>query len=76
MADAQALRQRMVEGLTRRGELSEHGHPTGPDGRGNEVTSSASMPAVMAQMLTALAAEPGMRVLEIGTGPDQPPSSR
>lgn len=46
----------------------DDGHPTGADGRGNEVTSSASMPAVMAQMLTALAAEPGTRVLEIGTG--------
>ena len=46
----------------------DDGHPVGADGRGFEVTSSASMPAVMAQMLTALAVEPGMRVLEIGTG--------
>ncbi|MGH8571623.1 MAG: methyltransferase domain-containing protein, partial [Gammaproteobacteria bacterium] len=35
---------------------------------GWEVTSSASMPAVVAQMLAALDVEPGMRVLEIGTG--------
>jgi len=35
---------------------------------GFEVTSSASMPAVVAQMLGALDAQPGMRVLEIGTG--------
>jgi protein-L-isoaspartate(D-aspartate) O-methyltransferase len=31
-------------------------------------TSSASMPSVVAEMLTALRAEPGMSVLEIGTG--------
>jgi protein-L-isoaspartate(D-aspartate) O-methyltransferase len=31
-------------------------------------TSSTSMPSVVAEMLTALRAEPGMRVLEIGTG--------
>jgi len=37
-------------------------------GRGEEITSSASMPAVVADMLAALRAEPGMRVLEIGTG--------
>ncbi|MQY04748.1 methyltransferase domain-containing protein [Actinomadura macrotermitis] len=35
---------------------------------GHEVTSSASRPDVVAQMLTALQAEPGMSVLEIGTG--------
>ena len=127
MADAQVLRQCMVEGLAERGELDERwraaftevprhvfvpelvwhqdrgfqgdcdlvplrraedpqrwlelayantsvitqvddGHPTGENGRGFEVSSSASMPAVVAQMLTALDAEPGMRVLEIGTG--------
>ena len=126
-ADAEALRQDMVEGLARRGELDERwrgaflevprhafipelvwrhdrevggscdlvpvrrcddpqywlaaayanapvntqvddGHPTGEAGCGFEVTSSASMPAVVAQMLAALDAEPGMRVLEIGTG--------
>lgn len=31
-------------------------------------TSAASMPSVVAETLTALRAEPGMRVLEIGTG--------
>ncbi|WP_233515369.1 methyltransferase domain-containing protein [Marinitenerispora sediminis] len=36
-------------------------------GRGY-VSSSASMPSIVADMLTALDAEPGMRVLEIGTG--------
>jgi protein-L-isoaspartate O-methyltransferase len=46
----------------------DDGHPIGEAGRGREVTSSASMPAVVAQMLTALQAEPGMRILEIGTG--------
>jgi protein-L-isoaspartate(D-aspartate) O-methyltransferase len=46
----------------------DDGHPAGEGGRGFEVTSSASMPAVVAQMLTALEVEPGMRVLEIGTG--------
>jgi protein-L-isoaspartate(D-aspartate) O-methyltransferase len=46
----------------------DDGHPIGEAGRGFEVTSSASMPAVVAQMLAALQVEPGMRVLEIGTG--------
>jgi protein-L-isoaspartate(D-aspartate) O-methyltransferase len=46
----------------------DDGHPAGEDGCGFEVTSSASMPAVVAQMLAALEPEPGMRVLEIGTG--------
>ncbi|MGH3897811.1 MAG: methyltransferase domain-containing protein [Pseudonocardiaceae bacterium] len=46
----------------------DDGHPAGKDGCGFEVTSSASMPAVVAQMLAALEIEPGMRVLEIGTG--------
>ncbi|MGH3752486.1 MAG: methyltransferase domain-containing protein [Pseudonocardiaceae bacterium] len=46
----------------------DDGHPIGEAGCGREVTSSASMPGVVAQMLTALDAEPGMRVLEIGTG--------
>jgi protein-L-isoaspartate O-methyltransferase len=36
--------------------------------RGWEVTSSASQPSVVASMLTSARAEPGMRVLEIGTG--------
>jgi protein-L-isoaspartate O-methyltransferase len=127
MADAQVLRQRMIEGLAQRGELDERwraaftevhrhvfvpelvwcqdrdaagdcdlvplrraedpqrwlelayandsvitqvddGRPAGEDSCGFEVSSSASMPAVVAQMLTALEVEPGMRVLEIGTG--------
>jgi protein-L-isoaspartate O-methyltransferase len=46
----------------------DDGHPIGEAGRGFEVTSSASMPGVVAQMLAALDVEPGMRVLEIGTG--------
>ncbi len=46
----------------------DDGHPIGEDGCGRELTSSASMPAVVAQMLAALEVEPGMRVLEIGTG--------
>jgi len=38
------------------------------DGTGREVTSSASMPSVIAQMLHALDTHPGHSVLEIGTG--------
>ncbi|MGH3829733.1 MAG: methyltransferase domain-containing protein [Pseudonocardiaceae bacterium] len=127
MADAEVLRQRMVEGLGQRGELDERwraaltevprhefipeliwhhdrdtaghgdlvplrrrddpqgwlerayanvsvttqvddGHPASEGGCGFEITSSASMPGVVAQMLIALKVEPGMRVLEIGTG--------
>ncbi len=45
----------------------DDGVPAG-GGCGFEVSSSVSMPAVVAQMLGALDAEPGMRVLEIGTG--------
>ncbi|MGH4019050.1 MAG: protein-L-isoaspartate O-methyltransferase family protein [Pseudonocardiaceae bacterium] len=37
------------------------------DGTGFEVTSSASQPSVVADMLAALDAQPGLRVLEIGT---------
>ena len=44
----------------------DDGHPA-PEG-GWEVTSSASAPSVVAKMLTTLDVEPGMRVLEIGTG--------
>ncbi|WP_156994474.1 methyltransferase domain-containing protein, partial [Pseudonocardia acaciae] len=44
----------------------DDGHPA-PDG-GVEVSSSASQPSVVATMLAALDVEPGMRVLEIGTG--------
>lgn len=127
MADAEALRQGMVEGLTQRGELDERwraaftevprhefipelvwrhdgdtsahcdlvplrrcddpqgwlerayaniavatqvddGHPVDEAECGFEVTSSASMPGVVAEMLAALDVESGMRVLEIGTG--------
>ncbi|MGH3770344.1 MAG: methyltransferase domain-containing protein [Pseudonocardiaceae bacterium] len=46
--------------------------PTGPPdstvSRHTVYTSSTSMPTVVAEMLTALRAEPGMSVLEIGTG--------
>ncbi|HWR46950.1 MAG TPA: hypothetical protein VN327_04925 [Pseudonocardiaceae bacterium] len=44
------------------------GTPTGPDGRGRMATSSASRPDIVALMLEAGQVEPGMRVLEIGTG--------
>ncbi len=46
----------------------DDGHPAGPDRRGRYITSSASQPNVVALMLDALAAEPGMTVCEIGTG--------
>jgi protein-L-isoaspartate(D-aspartate) O-methyltransferase len=46
----------------------DDGHPVGPQGRGHYATSSASMPAVVADMLAHLQVQPGMRVLEIGTG--------
>jgi protein-L-isoaspartate(D-aspartate) O-methyltransferase len=46
----------------------DDGHPAGPGERGCYITSSASQPEVIALMLTTLDAEPGMRVLEIGTG--------
>jgi methyltransferase of ATP-grasp peptide maturase system len=46
----------------------DDGHPAGPGERGRYSTSSASQPDVVALMLAALDAEPGMRVLEIGTG--------
>lgn len=39
-----------------------------PPGKGFFPTSSSSAPFVMARMLAALHVEPGMRVLEIGTG--------
>ena len=46
----------------------DDGDPVGPEGRGHDATSSASMPAVVADMLAKLDAHPGLRVLEIGTG--------
>ncbi|SEG93455.1 protein-L-isoaspartate(D-aspartate) O-methyltransferase [Thermomonospora echinospora] len=46
----------------------DDGRPAGPGPVGQEITSSASRPDVVALMLAALDAEPGMSVLEIGTG--------
>jgi methyltransferase of ATP-grasp peptide maturase system len=46
----------------------DDGYPAGPGQRRRYVTSSASQPNVVALMLDALDAQPGMRVLEIGTG--------
>ena len=46
----------------------DDGHPAGPEGRGRVATSSASRPDIVALMLEAGRVEPGMRVLEIGTG--------
>ncbi len=46
----------------------DDGHPAGPEEHGRCITSSVSPPNVVALMLGALDARPGMRVLEIGTG--------
>lgn len=46
----------------------DDGRPRGPDGAGEIVTSSASMPRVVALMLKHLDLHGGERVLEIGTG--------
>jgi protein-L-isoaspartate(D-aspartate) O-methyltransferase len=46
----------------------DDGHPARAGNGGRYITSSASQPDVMALMLDALDAQPGMRVLEIGTG--------
>lgn len=46
----------------------DDGYPAGPDSAGFEATSSASMPSVVAVMLSALDVRDGQRVLEIGTG--------
>ncbi|GAA4151793.1 methyltransferase domain-containing protein [Actinomadura keratinilytica] len=46
----------------------DDGDPAGPGQVGHEITSSASRPDVVARMLAALQVEPGMAVLEIGTG--------
>ncbi|GAB2870770.1 methyltransferase domain-containing protein [Streptomyces mayteni] len=45
----------------------DDGRHTGPE-PGLDATSSVSRPALVASMLGSLGAEPGMRVLEIGTG--------
>jgi protein-L-isoaspartate O-methyltransferase len=46
----------------------DDGHPAGPEGRARDISSSASHPGVVAQMLAASGAQPGERVLEIGSG--------
>jgi protein-L-isoaspartate O-methyltransferase len=46
----------------------DDGSPPGPEERGRVATSSASRPDIVALMLDAGRVEPGMRVLEIGTG--------
>ncbi len=46
----------------------DDGSPSGPEERGRMATSSASRPDIVALMLQAGRVEPGMRVLEIGTG--------
>ena len=46
----------------------DDGTPAGPEGRGRVATSSASRPDIVALMLEAGRVEPGMRILEIGTG--------
>ncbi|REE97851.1 methyltransferase domain-containing protein [Thermomonospora umbrina] len=46
----------------------DDGVPAEPGRVGREITSSASRPDVVALMLAALEVEPGMSVLEIGTG--------
>lgn len=46
----------------------DDGSPAGPGGRGRVATSSASRPDIVALMLNAGRVQPGMRVLEIGTG--------
>ncbi|TDD68847.1 methyltransferase domain-containing protein [Actinomadura rubrisoli] len=46
----------------------DDGVPAGPGQVGREISSSASRPDVVARMLAALQVEPGMSVLEIGTG--------
>ncbi|MBV9314017.1 MAG: protein-L-isoaspartate(D-aspartate) O-methyltransferase, partial [Pseudonocardia sp.] len=45
----------------------DDGHPS-PAGTGYELTSSASTPTLVAEMLVVLDPRPGERVLEIGTG--------
>jgi protein-L-isoaspartate(D-aspartate) O-methyltransferase len=45
----------------------DDGYPVS-EGTGHQISSSASMPTVVAQMLAHCAVQPGQRVLEIGTG--------
>ncbi|MGQ0778544.1 MAG: methyltransferase domain-containing protein [Pseudonocardiales bacterium] len=46
----------------------DNGKPVGPGLIGDRISSSASQPDVVAQMLAVLDVEPGMSVCEIGTG--------
>jgi len=46
----------------------DDGTPTGPGMTGRHASSSAPQPGIIALMLTALDAQPGMTVCEIGTG--------
>jgi len=46
----------------------DDGHPVGPGLAGRLITSSASMPSVVAIMLAELGLRAGMRVLEVGAG--------
>lgn len=46
----------------------DDGDPTGPDGAGRAVSSSASQPTVVALMLAAAGIDDGTRICEIGTG--------
>ncbi len=46
----------------------DDGNPVGPGLIGDNISSSASQPNVVALMLAALEVEPGMTVCEIGTG--------
>ncbi|MGH3896806.1 MAG: methyltransferase domain-containing protein [Pseudonocardiaceae bacterium] len=46
----------------------DDGYPVGPDGHGRDISSSASHPGIVAQMLAASGVQPGERMLEIGTG--------
>ncbi|MGH3943277.1 MAG: methyltransferase domain-containing protein [Pseudonocardiaceae bacterium] len=46
----------------------DNGNPVGPGLIGDRISSSASQPDVVAQMLTVLDTQPGVKVCEIGTG--------
>jgi protein-L-isoaspartate O-methyltransferase len=46
----------------------DDGEPVGPGLSGHDISSSVSMPTMVARMLTELEVEPGMIVCEIGTG--------